>query len=244
MPIARTILCGAAAFALTAAGLPAADRIALRGGEAYDGSFQGFKNNRFYFQPTQGELLRETADKVQSLTLDPPVTVTLKPLGKKPLKDVKLLSFAAPAFVFRADGAEQKLPATHVTSIDTSGDLRRAMAHAAAAPAAPAEAVKIEKLLKPGDVTVIHFHMASSAASLRLKAHAENVAQRHKGKMKVATVEIAGWDDPTAKLYDVRSVPQFWIYGRNGTLLQKLEGDVTPATIDAALAAALKSPGR
>jgi hypothetical protein len=243
----RSAALGGAALVLCLTCLaPAADTLSLVGGKTYEGTFQGFKNGRFYFQPKEGAAIREVALDVRSLQLDPAVTVSLKPLGKKVMQDVKLRSFAAPAFLFEAGGAELKLPASHVTSVDTAGDFSRAMQHAALAGAAakPAEAVDIEKLVKVGAVTAIHFHMASSIPSVRAGDYLDNVARRSKGKVKTATVEISGWEDPVALRYGIQSVPQFWIYRRDGELAEKLSEDVTPAAIDAALAAAQKSPSK
>jgi hypothetical protein len=223
----------------------AGDTLVLVGGKTSQGTFLGFKSGRFYFQPQEGEVLRETAVKVQSLALDPAVTVSLKPLGKKVMPGVKLRSFSAPAFVFEADGAELRLPASHVTSVDTAGDFSRAMQHAASSGAARPEAeADAGRLVKAGVVTVVHFHMASSMPSVRAGSYLEAVAARSKGKVKPVTVEISGWDDPLAVRHDIRSAPQFWVYRRNGELSEKLVDDVSPAAIDAALDAAQKPPAR
>ena len=68
----------------------ASSTIRLADGEQREGTFQAFKNDRFYFQPRDEKTLRAMRLRVESLTLAPPAKVSVKPRGKKKITDLKL----------------------------------------------------------------------------------------------------------------------------------------------------------
>ena len=98
----------------------------------------------------------------------------------------------------------------------------------------------IQKAVKPGSVTIVHFHMPDLVASVREGNYVDALAKDSKGAVKVVRVVIARWENPLIEKYGLTSLPQFWFFGRTGKLSKKLTERFTEIDIDEALKAARK----
>lgn len=230
----------------------AIDRLTLKNGKSFEGSFESFKSDRFYFSPRTGKKLHERRMTVVSLELDPLVEVVVKARGKKKRKDLKFKAYEKSKFIFDHNGKDMTFMGSQMTTIEVGMDFKRAMAHQEdakppAAQDADPKAVNVEANIKKGSVTIVHFHAVgdifpadSRAASIRTGNYISSLKKKSRGKVHVLTIPLHGWDDPSAVKYEITSAPQFWIYKRTGALSSKLIERFTSTDIDAALKKAKK----
>jgi len=230
-----------AAFSLFAASTAHGDVLKLRNAVAYEGSFTGFKQDKFHFQPRDGKEIVELRVKVDELKLDPPANVIVKPHGKKKRDDLKLIGYGASTFRFSAGGQVLSMTSPTVTSIEMGLDFNRAVAAGGAEtlPGSNGE-LDIGALVEPGLVTVVHFHMASVVSSVRQGNYIAALAGDSKGKAKVVKIELTSFDAAMARKYGIASAPQFWFYSRAGKLVKKLTERFTEEDIDQALKEAMR----
>jgi hypothetical protein len=222
---------------------PAIDELTPVIGDPVKGTFTAFKNNRFHFEPYGGKEIREQPPRVKSLSLDPPVKVTVKPRGKKAIEDAVFKSYEAASFLFEHGGETLELPSTHVTTIEIGLDFDRAKAHAAWSPPAEEDAgtgSEPEDWVEKGKITIIHFHMDEVMASVRQGGYVASIADKNKGKIRLVKVTVPGWDSEIAKKHGITSVPQFWFYNRRGQESSRLVDRFTGEDIDNAVRAAAR----
>lgn len=241
-----SVLCCFFVGPITAYGTPS-ETIKLKSKDPQKGRFEAYKSNKFYFKPEKGKkIIRRFAD-VESIEITPPVKVIIRPRGKKKRHDLKLKSFSTDRlrrakFVFMKGDEELVLSLKDVISVEATIDFSREMAGFGTMSATPEgdpnADVNIQDLIKIGVVTIVHFHMSTAIASVRQGTYVASLQDKHKGKVEVVKVDVAGWESKVAKKYDLRSAPQFWFYDKNGKLSQKLTARFTTDDIDGALAAA------
>ena len=241
----KQLFSAATAFCIVAfssyIGMAATDTIALKGNKIYKGDFMAFKNNRFYFQPTEGKELHKMKIMVESVELNPAAKVSVKPFGKKKRKDLKFKRYEKFKFVFEKDGKEIIIPKV---SIITMGlDFRRSEEQTADKKLV----TDIEKLIKSGVTTIIHiapqgkvFKSTSLMASTRTENYLRSLEKKYRGKVKIIKIPISSWEDQIALQYKITSAPQFWFYNRSGKLSTKLIERFTSQDIDKALKSARK----
>ena len=210
--------------------------------ETHEGTFESFKNNKFYFTTTSGTKLHELRTSVASLALDPPSRVNIKALGAKKTDGLSLKGYDNSQFLFEdAGGAETKISGAQVTAIEMAFDMRRKVAdHAAQMVGAGGEELNIENYVKTGHVTVVHFNSDDVVSSVRQGVFVDTMARDSKGKIALVKVNMSSLDSPGAKKYGIASIPQFWFYDQNGRLATKLVDRFTESDITAAAEAAQK----
>ncbi len=229
--------------------------------ETHLGMFNGLKNERFVFQLANGKELKLMKAAVTSITLAPPGKFTIKPRGKKDLKDMKLKSFEAPNFIYDDErGAEQKISIMNISSIEPGLDFSRGAIDESAAKTDPVEKktttqigptgeqnelpapadAPIETLLKKGVVNVVCFVKDGDMASIRQSSSAESTARDSKGKVSIIKLKVTDGDDPISAKYSINSYPQFWVYDKRGRLYKKLAERFTENDIDETIKQAMK----
>ena len=118
--------CGAAGLLLLAAAARmacAADGIVVAG-KIVSGTFAGFENGRFVFEPEKGHRLKEMSSRVTRLTLDPARTVTVFYTGNKIKEALTLKGFERAKFLLDDHGKDvSELPArvVKITMADEAG---------------------------------------------------------------------------------------------------------------------------
>jgi hypothetical protein len=139
------------------------------------------------------------------------------------------------------DGRPVALPGSRVTFIKPGMDFNRSGnppppgGDDAAQPGAAPKVEDIESLVEFGKVTVIHFHMPSLAPSLKLGNYVASIAEKSRGRIHYAVIDVPDWKDPVAVKHNIRSLPQFWFYNRRGKLATKVTERFVPNEIDAAI---------
>ena len=229
----------ALALACVARQAGGADTLTLRNGATHEGRFAAYKNGRFHFAASDGTELREMRVRVETLTLAPPAKVTMKQRGKKEVEDVLFKQYRQPEFVFLQGGQEFVITGPHMTAIDVGLDFNRTV-HTGPGQAVAGDDAEFDLagLIKPGPVTVVHFHMATVVSSVRQGNYLAHRAANSKGKIEMVKVELKDWNEPVALKYAITSAPQFWIYDRQGKLRTKLVHRFTAQDIDSALKSA------
>lgn len=217
----------------------AMDTITLKGNRSYEGTFEAYKNDRFYFQPKEGKKLHEQRLSVESLVLQPPAKVSVKPYGKKERDDLNLKGYEPPNFIFDSNGETITMPGSQITRIEMGLDFSRVMQDTGVSNAPANEAdVEVEKVVEKGIVTIIHFHVQTEKMSPNVRQENYIGSLAKEGKVAVVRIDLPDWDAAVAKKYNITSSPQFWFYNRSGKLVKKLVDRFTGNDIDMAFKAA------
>lgn len=223
------------------------ETITLKGGQIHNGTFESFKADRFYFQPKDANKINERSIRVESLNLDPPAKVIVKPRGSTPIEGLKLIKYEKSQFLFDDNGKQILMPASKINSINTVLDLNREMHRTdentdAANSPTNNKIHDVSAYVKTGMITVIHFHMDSVMSSVRQGSYLKSLAQEKNNKKNTHVVKISFTDNnsPSLKKYGITSIPQFWFYNRNGNLVEKLIGRFTDEDICSAFEKAKK----
>lgn len=239
------VLCCLIALSISASADPV-ESIKMKGKDPIQGRFKGYKSSKFYFEPSSGKEIIKQFAFVQSIEINPPKKVSVKTRKKKNKEEMQLKSFSTDRlrrqnFVFVKDGKDITVPLKDVTLVEVVIDFAREMGTFRVADVQnegdPNADINVEDLVEEGVVTIVHFHMSSALASVRQGGYVSSLQEKHKGKVKVAVVNVAGWDAKVAKKYNITSAPQFWFYGKDGKLAKKLTTRFTTDDIDSALAA-------
>lgn len=216
----------------------AADTLTLTDGTVVTGAFEKFSAGAFYIKAPDGKTVKESLLKVQSLELDPVTTVNAKPRAGKRMENAKFKGYKKPKFLFEDGGREVAISGTEMSLIEIGLDFARAMQLAGTGkdPEAAGESFDIESSVKPGAITIVHFY----APALRPLQQPDNyvVRLRDEKKIELVQVDIKAWDSPVARQYDIKTVPQFWVYDKQAKLFTNLVERFTGVDIDNAIKAA------
>lgn len=221
----------------------AMDAIMLRGNRSYEGTFEAYKGGRFYFQPREGEKVNVMRSGVTFLSLEPPASVSVKVFGAGKRDDLKFKRYEKGKFVFEEKGRE--ITSARVSIIEMGLDFRHLKSAGTAPEAndfAPSPDIDVEKLIKPGKVTIVHFHLKTDQPGpyTRQENYVSSLPKRSNGRVHVAMINISDWNAPIVKKYNIGSLPQFWFYNRRGKLVKKLAERFTSEDIDEAVKEALR----
>ncbi|MFC1497150.1 hypothetical protein ACFLS1_01580 [Verrucomicrobiota bacterium] len=167
---------------------------------------------------------------IESLVLNPAVKTDLTPRGKKKIEGIIFKGYEKSKFIFDDNGKEMKLSGAHITRIEVGMFARSTMTGT--------NTVKVvenlEEAVKPGVVTIVHFHLISDQPSPALRM--ENyVATLSQNEIAVIKINLNGWKDPNVEKYGIKSAPQFWFYDKQGKLSSKLIERFTAEDIDKAI---------
>jgi hypothetical protein len=217
------------------------DTLHLRGSGPVEGMFQSYKNGRFRFVTADGRDLTEMRTRVETLRIDPPAAVSVKPQGHKKRDDLKFKAYTGSAFVFDGQGGELALSAASVSFIEPGLDFSRpAIQVVSTGTSDPGAMPDVQRHVVTGVVTVIHFHMPGVLSSVRQGNYLGELARQRQGRLELVRIEVPGFESPVARRYQITSAPQFWFYDRRGRLVGKLTERFTEEDIETALRQALR----
>ena len=228
------ILSLVAPIALMACVTHGSDTITIKT-NSYTCVFEKFKNNRFYFQAKDGKPMNSMKTLVSSLVMDPPANVSVKPFGKKKIEKIKFKGYENSKFIFLENNKEIIIP--KVSLIEMELDFSRSMALKKEEnnTEEPGKEVDLATAVKPGAVTVVHFHLPELMPSVRQGNYIEKQAADSKGKIRFVRISFSDWQDPGLKKYGIETLPQFWIYDKKAKLSRKLIDRFTAEDLDAAV---------
>ncbi len=224
------------------------ETIVIKGGIKHEGTFQEFTADRFYFQIENADKLNERRIDVESMSLNPPAKVTVKPRGATAIEGFRLKKYQDSQFFFDNNGKETVMHVTKISSVTPVLDLNREMQRTQkdtplpAEDSASAQPADMTSYIKTGMVTVIHFHMDSVLSSVRQGSYLESLSKEmnNNNTVHLVRIKIPDWNSPSLKKYNITSIPQFWFYNRNGDLVDKLTDRFTDEEIKATLQKAKK----
>jgi len=214
----------------------AADTITLTDETVVTGYFEKFNAGMIILKDENGKQVKYPLMKLSSLKMDPPATVNVKPRSKKKIENIDLLAYEKPKFIFNDNGKTIELSGMDLSYIEVGMDFKRAMQIKSEEKKETADAIDVDKLVKKGAVTVFHFY----CPELRALQQPDNYIVRlhDEKKIHLVQVNIGAWDSEVAIKYDIKSLPQFWIYDRKGQQFTKLVERFTASDIDSAINAA------
>lgn len=221
--------------------LAASDVMVMSGTNRVEGTFQGLRMGYFDLLPSNSkQKVHVPKSKVDSLTVDPPASCDITVRMKSIMKSMKLRGMENGVVTVLKDGTtEIKLPLKDVENITMLVDFARAMQEQAekakdkeeAKPKDDEGAVDIEKSLKQGVATIVHFHLPDYPASVRNGNLINGEAERSRGTINVITIDVSDLKAPAPVKYGITTAPQFWFYDRNKTLVMKLTDRFTEADV-------------
>ncbi|HQL87139.1 MAG: hypothetical protein GX574_04440 [Lentisphaerae bacterium] len=230
--------------------LSATADILVVGGKEVAGVFSGFEKKRVLFQEWQ----KDTPDKydiaqVERLRLDRPMRVSFaysKDIRRK-LPGV-LHGFKGGEFDLEENGKRIKVPNWKLARVEATVDMqdfmlrREAAMNPEAGEGGKNSYFEVEKVLKPGQALVVHFHQHGSAASERQGNYIRRLCENSRGKAIYHQVKVApDPDDPNIRRYELKTLPQFWFYTPKGELSQRLAERFTESDLEKALESARRA---
>jgi hypothetical protein len=218
------------------------DVIIFKTKTSQDVTFEEFKTGRIYFEDLKNPKKASTSKMISTIS-----SVLLKPSGNAIVKyrngktdsSFKLNSYTNSCFVLTDKaGKQQSISYRNISSIKLDLDFSRSKAKQEK----PDEQVKenaagfdIDSLAKPGVVTIIQLHMPDLMASTRTWNYVKSLEENKKIKVKPIRITVGDWENPVLKKYEIKSLPQFWIYNKRGRLETKLIKRFTSTDIDEAI---------
>lgn len=199
-----------------------ADIVVLKDGTKVEGSVVAFKNQKFELQTEKGQKNSYAPAELQRIDFaggeENGVPAQLTHRTKGEMKGT-VLEFADGKFRYRdAQGKVEYLPAMLVTTAAFAGGGAKdieIITHGAR--------VDIEKKLAEGQVTLIDFYADWCGPCRFISPHLESVAKDDPAVV-LRKVDIVKWGSAVAQQYKINSVPQVWVYGKDGKLVGKVMG--------------------
>lgn len=217
------------------------DRLTTWERRLIEGAAEGYQRGRFAFKPDNADGIEIARARVIELDLSPPARVSVKLRGRKEMNGLSFLSYRDSRFYFIGPDGEIVVPGAAVTSIRMELDFDRYAAPAGRSGEQTSEPFDLRTAVRPGGVTIVHFHMPSVHSSVRQGNYVQRLAERDGDNTLYVRVDLSGWDDPVARRYAIVSVPQFWFHNRRGEEVVRLVERFTEQDIDGALSAARSS---
>jgi len=216
-------------------------------GKEVAGVFCGFEKKRVLFQEWQ----KDTPDKydiaqVERLRLDRPMRVSFAYTRdvRRKLSGV-LHGIKGDEFDLEENGKRIRIQNWKLARVEATVDMQDFMLRREAAlnPEVGEDDknshFEVEKVLKPGQALVVHFHQPGSAASERQGNYIRRLCENSRGKAIYHQVKVApSPDDPNIRRYELQTLPQFWFYTPKGVLSQRLAERFTESDLEKALESA------
>ena len=206
-------------------------------------NFLEFKAGRIYFKDVKNPNKASTSKMISSISeiaLMPPGNVIVKYRNGKKDSSLKLHSYKSSNFIFvDKNGKQQSLTYRNISFLKMDMDFERSKAKQETKESTKkkekAEDFDIDSLAQKGVVTVIQLHMPDLMQSTRTWNYVKDLENNKKIKVKPVRITIKDWENPIIKKYEIKALPQFWFYDKNGKLETKLIKRFTSNDIDAAL---------
>lgn len=94
------------------------DQLVILGGQAKDGTFQGFDGGKILFQPSKGRFMKEQPSRISKLVLTTPTKASYKTSDGKTEEGVIFKGYEKGKFIFVKDGKEVPVTALKMKSIE------------------------------------------------------------------------------------------------------------------------------
>jgi hypothetical protein len=216
------------------AGPARADVLHLRGGQQVQGVVASYANLAFEVFPDNGKKTRYQAGAVERIEFDDRAGAASLETRSKGSFTGKITEFRNSAFTVERDhGQTETIPSVFVTSIRFPAAFHGA--NPEQKPVTTGEEVDLAKHLVAGKITIVEFYGyfdQSNVASRLVTRFLENLAKDDPNVVLVK-VDIAGWDSPVAKQYQVTAIPRVEIYNRAGQRVSVIEGNRQPEILAA-----------
>lgn len=95
-----------------------ADQMVVLGGQAKEGSFQGFEGGRFLFLPSKGKFMKEQPSRVSRLAVATPQKATYQTTDGKTVADVVFKGYEKGRFTFVKDGKDSSVMSIKMKQLD------------------------------------------------------------------------------------------------------------------------------
>jgi len=239
------------------------DTLTLRDGTFIRGTLQGFSDRKFKFMTDAGDLRSDYAVEIHVISLDSPVTASVKLIGGNEEEmvfnrlDHNMLKFkkdgqplTVPAYLLKGMMVLEPVnpaPAKSDPSVDpwtapppNARDWKREgkwreIVDDKTPVISHGEVIDIDASLKKGMINVIHFHYPRAVGSVREGNYLQGIMKRYPYRLVVLKVVAQDFRAPICEALNLKTLPQFWFYNRSGRLVKKLTDRFTEADIDQAI---------
>jgi hypothetical protein len=224
-----------AAALVTGLGTASADTLYLSSGQKVEGFLVTYDHGEFTVVSPQGKSSEYKASAVRRIQLTKPLKGTITPRGGKTIEGATLEGFEGGAFKYEANGQKMTRPFTMVREIRLEVKIEESLGELGVTVISRGEEVEIRAKLSTGRVNIVHFHAPSVASSMRQGGYIARLARESGGKIAALRIDVGDPSAPVLQQYQVRSIPQFWLYNAQGEPADKLVDRFTEEDIDAAI---------
>lgn len=220
-----------------------ADTLEPTAGAPATGFFLSYDNGKINFMTAQTKTLHLSPSGVRRVVIDKPLKATLESKTKRGEKsDIVLTGFEQGAFLIERSGKPEKVPLQTISElrVDAIANNRTTDQLDAGKIVSKGEEVDLTKLVEPGKVTIIHFHLPGTITSERTGNYVATLERQSKSKLVVRKVLVPDASAPVAKQHGLTTFPQYWLYDKAAKLSSKLTDRFTEGDIDAAVKKASK----
>lgn len=96
------------------------DQLVILGGQTKEGTFQGFENGKFMFQPSKGKFMKEQPSRVSKLVLTTKTKASYQTSDGKSEEEVVFKGYEKGKFMFVKDGKDVAVMAIKMKQLDPS----------------------------------------------------------------------------------------------------------------------------
>jgi hypothetical protein len=230
------------AIALAALSASALDTIQLVNKPSINGTFTSYEKEVFVFlsedQLTTHKIpLRE----VKGITLDSSYDVNVVMEGKHEPKTYSFRGFQPPMFLLGNGNKTEQVIVFRVHSVTPTLEASMQMVKELGRVISMGEEVDIAAMQKKGFPAMVLFYMSDNAFSVKIDSYLSRLVTMSHNQIDYLKILIKTQPAAVLDQYKVTTLPQVWIYSRNGTLVKQLSGEFNPHDIDAALEEAQKT---
>jgi hypothetical protein len=216
------------------AGPGRADVLHLRNGQQVKGVVSAYANLVFEVYPDNGKKTQYQAAAVDRIEFDERAGSATVDTRSKGALTGKITDYHGSAFTLARDnGQTENLPSIFVTSIHFPAAFHATDAEQK--PVTTGDEVDVAEHVVAGKITLVEFYGyfdQSNVASRLVTRFLENLVKDDPALVLVK-INIAGWDSPVAKQYQVTAIPRVEIYNRAKQRVTVVEGNRQPEILSA-----------
>lgn len=215
-----------------------ADTLEPTSGAPSTGFFLSYDNGKFNFMNAETKTLHVSPSGVRRVVLDQPLKATLESKAKRGEKaEILVTGFEAGSFAIERGGKAEKVSLQTISElrVDEVASKRTTDQLETGNVVSKGEEVDLAKIVEPGQVTIVHFHLPKTITSERTGNYVATLERQSKGKLVVKRVLVPDASAPVAKQHQLTTFPQFWLYDKTGKLSSKLTDRFTESDLDAAV---------
>lgn len=215
-----------------------ADTLEPTAGTPSTGFFLSYDNGKINFMNAETKTLHVSPSGVRRVVLDKPLKATLESKTKRGEKaEIVVTGFEMGSFAIERGGKAEKIPLQTISElrVDEIANKRTTDQLQIGNIISRGSEISLMDAVEQGKVTIIHFHQPDAISSERTGNYVATLERQSKGKIIVKKVIVRDTTAPVARQWLVATLPQFWIYGKDGKLSSKLTDRFTEGDIDAAV---------